>query len=73
MPSSGTALTRTPERSPGNRGTTQELDGGAESWSLDGLREELVVSVSGPGGVLPETTVRLTGCGSAAPRSAAGR
>ncbi len=58
VPSSGTALPRTPERSPWNRGTTQELDGGAESWSLDGMREELVVLVSGPGGVLTETTVR---------------
>ena len=58
VPSPGTAPPPTPEPSPGNSGTTQELDGGAASWSVMGAREELVVSVSGPDGVLIETMVR---------------
>ena len=59
VPPPGTAPPPTLEPSPGSSGTTQELDGGAASWSLlGGAREELVVSVSGAGGVLTETTVR---------------
>ena len=58
VPPPGTAPPPTPEPSPGSSGTTQELDDGAASWSVIGAREELVVSVSGAGGVLTETTVR---------------
>ena len=58
VPSPQTAQPPTPERSPGNSGMAQVFDGGAQRWSLYGAHEELVVSVSGAGGVLTAATVR---------------
>ena len=57
VPRPGTGPLPTPDPAPENDGTTQELAGGAASYSLDGPREELVVTVRGVDGVLAELTV----------------
>ena len=55
-PPGGTPLPA-PEPSPEISGTTQDLDDGVATFSLEGPREELIVTVNGADGVLTERTV----------------
>ena len=57
VPPPGSVPLPTPDPSPRPGGTPQELEDGAATYSLDGPREELVVTVSGADGVLAELTV----------------
>ena len=57
VPSPGTIPLPTRELAPRTVGTSQELEDGSATYSLDGPREELVVTVSGVDGVLVDVTV----------------